>query len=199
MPISHKEFDEDRLAVEDIRPHLRGSIRVLDDLGYASELEREILRRLIEGRRTTTELVELIYGTPRDEDGFHADYMKARRAVRRLENKGFVTTNLLGRDKPYRLTTYGLETLYALAQIGARPNGQKEPTAPPRLPGRGLVDRWDLVVYALTLFTGILALFFATQSTQPGEAIRVFLPSGLFLMLLGASLTRMLMTMRRVL
>ncbi len=73
---------------DEIRASLRSSVKALGDLGFGTELQREILRRIIDGRRTITELVELIYGTSRDDQGFKADFMKVSRAIRRLESRG---------------------------------------------------------------------------------------------------------------
>ncbi len=172
-------------SAEDIRNSLRGSVKVLADLGFGSELQREILRRLIEGRRTITEVVELIFHTSRSDAGFHADFMKVSRAMRRLENRGFVATNIFGRDKPYRLTTHALETLYYLGQPGeAR---------------QRLVQKRDVTVYVSTLMAGAAILASIWNSPKLPEPVWVFLPASFFLILVGISLCRMASMMRRVL
>lgn len=160
-------------------------MKVLTDLGFGSELQREILRRLIEGRRTITEVVELIYHTSRNDASFHADFMKVSRAMRRLEQRGFVATNLFGRDKPYRLTTHALETLYYLGQSGEV--------------RQRLVQKGDTAVYVSTLLAGAATLAFIWNSPKLPEPVWVFLPSGLFLILVGVSLCRMASMMRRIL
>jgi hypothetical protein len=77
-------------------------VKALGDLGFGTELQREMLRRIIDGRRTITELVELICGTSRDDQGFKADFMKVSRAIRRLESRGLIATRLFVRRGPLR-------------------------------------------------------------------------------------------------
>lgn len=170
---------------EGIKESLKSSVKVLADLGLGSDLEREVLRRLIDGRMTATELVELIYHASRSDAGFHAEYMKVKRAVRRLENRGLVATKLFGRDKPYRLTVYALETLYNLGQSG-RPSGR-------------LIPRTDLVVHISTLLAGGATLAVIWAGPQLPQPMWVFSPAALFLVFLGVSLCRISNLMRRVL
>lgn len=99
--------------------------RLLADIGKlrrleVSILEAEILRRLTDGRKTAFELIDAIYGLRRGDKGFNSARLKVRRALRSLERRGFVSTNLFGREKPYRLTRYGVAVLLpgAIAQNG---------------------------------------------------------------------------------
>lgn len=163
---------------------LDDSVRALRELGLGSDLQTEMLRHLLHGPRTMTELVELIYGVSRDGEDFSADYMKIRRAIRKLENKGLLSTKIFGRDKPYRLTRYAIEKLYHLA----RPNGQ---------PGE-LVSRSDLAVHASTLVSGLATLLLTWQALGEPHPVIVVIISGIFFYLLGISSNRILGLIRRI-
>ena len=163
---------------------LEDSVRALGDLGLGSDLQNEMLRHLIHGPRTMTELVELIYGVSRDGEDFHADYMKVRRAVRKLENKGLISTRVFGRDKPYRLTPYAIERLYHLA----RPDGGDV----------GLMSRGDMTIHVSTLTTGLVTLILTWQALGEPSPVLIVLFSGVFFYLLGASSSKILGLMRRI-
>jgi hypothetical protein len=168
--------DRDDLR-EETSTRLWESIKILRDLGLASEPESEVLRCLIDGPRNITELVDIIYGATRNTPGFGADYMKISRVIRRLENKGLVSTRILGRDKPYKLTPYALEKLYFLGRPGES--------------AQGLVGFVDLLAYLITLGSGT-AMIFLQQSPWLGVVFGAFLYS------LGISTCRIVRMLRRL-
>jgi hypothetical protein len=149
-----------------------------------SLLEAEILARLIDGRRSSGELVLEIFGTARGSSGYVADYYKIRRAVKSLERRGYVSSPLLGKEKPLRLTNHGVASL---VRIGPEAH-------PPRV-----FPVPDLALYASSI---LLALATGLVSGNPaGLAGWSWVPkllSGLFLVSIGASLVRMVETLRRV-
>lgn len=153
------------------------SVKILVEMGLASELESEILRALIDGPRNTTELVEIIYGSTRNVPGFGVDYMKLSRAMRRLEGSGLVATRILGRDRPYRLTPYALEKLYFLGRPGEA--------------AQRLVGSFDILIYLVTLSSG-LGMVLLQESPWIGAAF------GLFLYALGISTCRIYRMLRRL-
>ncbi len=179
MELSPREGPQDEMGsvIED-------SVRALGALGLGSELHTEMLRHLIHGPRTITELVELVYGVSRNGQSFPADYMKIRRAVRKLESRGLVSTRVFGRDKPYRLTRHAIERLYHLA----RPNGRTE----------RLMSRSDLAIHASTLATGLVTLLMVWEATGEPRPVWIVLFSGVFFYLLGLSSGRILGLLRRI-
>jgi hypothetical protein len=110
--------------------------------------------------------------------------MKVRRAVRKLENRGLISTRILGRDKPYRLTPYAIERLYHLA----RPDGGDV----------GLMSKGDMALYVSTLTTGLVTFFLTWQALGKPSPVLVVLFSGIFFYLLGVSSSKILGLLRRI-
>jgi hypothetical protein len=95
------------------RKRVLTSVRKLRQIKL-SLLQAEVIDRLIDGRRTATELVlEIFASRPRDED-FEAYYSRVRRDLRDLERRGYASTGLFGRDRPYRITPYGAAVLLSI-------------------------------------------------------------------------------------
>jgi len=126
---------------QSFRDRLRKSVRLLGDLEPRSETQISVVESLLDGPKTIAELTEEIFGT---DSADQASYMKVRRAVRALGSKGYVSTRLLGKPKPYRLTLYAREML-----------GSLEPGLPPFR----LLAPWDILLHGATLVVAtILAL-----------------------------------------
>jgi len=167
------------------------AIRLADDLVHSIKefrglklgmLEVEVLARLVDGRRTSNELVLEIYGTGRDRSGFIADYNRVRRALKNLERRGLVSAPILSKEKPYRLTQHGIASL---TRIG----GTKWPS-PMIIP---LKDR--------ALYLCSIALAIGTVAISRGEILSNPLDSylaSLLLVSVGGSVVRLLETVRRV-
>jgi hypothetical protein len=100
----------DNDKVRDLQEKVLADVRKLRkiDLGI---LEAEILGSLIDGRKNISELVEHIYGISPSGEGYNASRLRVRRALRHLEKRGIVSTQILGRDKPYRITQHGIGVL----------------------------------------------------------------------------------------
>ena len=146
-----------------------------------SVLEVEVLARLVGVRRTTAELVEEIYGTASTDEGYRADYYRVRRATRSLEEKGFISAPLFGRDKPFHLTRYAVSVLTG---IGVDKDSKRE----------GVLGWKDGFLLGLTLVIASLSVVYA-QSTLSWT---LFLP-GLMLFLSGISVCKLSMVARSVL
>ena len=95
-----------------------GSIdrRAMEHMDIVRPLEAEILSNLSEGRRTATELCESIYNVERSSSSFHTYYMKVSRAVKELQRRGYVSTRVFGRDKPYALTPFAAARMMNLGR-----------------------------------------------------------------------------------
>ena len=106
------------------------------------EVEIEIFRHLLRGRRSVPELVELIFSTDRGSEHFHSQYMKLWRAIREMEARGLVSAPILGRDKSYHLTRHGYAVLGSMGQLDSS----------------GVLSRTDLLLFSLTVLIGLLAL-----------------------------------------
>lgn len=141
-------------------------------------LQAEIIHRLIESRKTTTELASEIYGVEPEDDQFQRRYARLRRSLKDLEIKGYATTNLLGREKHYRLTRNGIAMLLdALPEMGKS----------------RLVGRWNWGVFIATICSAILLLSLR-QSTEP----MLFVLFATFFILLGMSLSALGRILRKV-
>jgi len=105
------------LGARDTMERLDHLAKALDSLEVDGSLQDQILEELVEGSRTVGELVEVLYGVRRSDPGFSTSYMKVRRAVKRLEGRGYVSVPVLGKEKPCRLTRLGSR---AIAEIPRR-------------------------------------------------------------------------------
>jgi len=170
-------------GIEDLRIKVKEGVSKLRGLEVGNELSVEILSRLAEGRRTASELVEEIYQVRSSDEGFYSSYARVRREIRRLESKGLVSTNVLGRNRPYRLTDLAVINL---ARIGGE--SKQMPVLPPI----------DILIYLATA-ASLIPLLFGSMGRfiDPSEMVTLGL-FGLFCLLLGASLTRFFQTLRRV-
>jgi len=141
-------------------------------------LQAEIIDRLMESRKTTTELVSEIYAVEPGDDQFQKRYARMRRSLKDLEIKGYATTNLLGREKHYRLTRNGVAMLLdALPEMGRS----------------RLVGGWDWGIFIATICSAILLLSLR-QSTEP----MLFVLFAAFFSLLGMSLSALGRILRKV-
>ena len=154
-----------------------GSLRHLE----LSLLEVEILSRLMEGRRTRNELVEEIFQQQKGGPDYVASYTKIRRGLEDLEGKGFVTTPVFGKEKPYRITSYGMQKVVSVSPDIKQPR---------------LVERIDPVIYAACLIAGFATYYVAGSVSDPAR-IMALLPASFFI-LLGFSLARIWDTLRKV-
>ena len=174
--------NQDRSDIEDLQKRVREGLSRLKGLDTGEELGVEILSRLVEGRKTATEIVQLIYGLRSDDQGFKTTYGRVMREIRNLESKGLVSRRLLGRDKPYRLTNYAVANL---ARIGG--DNQQSP----------LVPWFDLTIYTATI---ILTLTVASRTAgwlDLMESTHVIVFATLCF-LLGASCVELIRTLGRV-
>ncbi len=161
------------MTEDDLNDRLKKSVRTLGELEARSDLEIAIVQALLDGPRTVAELSRIILGP--EPRGHQANYMKVKRSVQALESKGYLSTGILGKPKPYRLTPYAREKLGSLA------SGE--------LPTTRLMSIWDLGLYAITVFLASMTAF--------GEYDRYWIPT-FFVYLAGASSIRLLQTLRRI-
>jgi len=160
-------------------------LRTVDDLhrlGISDVLQARILACLFDGRRTVAELVEELYGCRNPDPGYMSAYSKTRRGIRELESKGYVATRMLGRDKPYRLTSYAISRLSGLASEDMSIR---------------LVPWKDIAIHTVSL----ILLFFAIGILIGSfELIDPYLVSfyAAFFTMTGVSVTRLVETVSRV-
>jgi hypothetical protein len=137
----------DDLAPERGDPSVGTGNWSLEGMDVYKPLEDDILRQLTKGRRTVSELTEIIYGVDRQNVEYYAYYMKITRAMKALQRRGYVVSNIFGRDKPYRLTPYA-----AVKMIDVE------------LLGKGLISPLDALTYIVTAALGLLNIVMAGQS-----------------------------------
>ena len=143
-------------------------VQDLKILGVKPGVEIEIVRALLRGRRTVPELVEMIFNIDNSSAEFHAYYMRIWRSVRELEAKGLVSGPILGRDKAYRLTGYGLGVL-----LGLISKGEDRP--------KGIFLEVEIALFVLTFAIGILMVLVPVGTNLMGA---------FFVFMLGASTSR---------
>ena len=100
-----------------MRKEVGRQARQIRESNLRSPLEIEIVSLLIEGRRTARELTEEIYDTG---SGGHlaVEYARVRRCLKGLEARGYVAAaTIFGRERPYRLTRFGVSRLLDLAGL----------------------------------------------------------------------------------
>ena len=170
-------------GVDELGRRVRQGVSKLRGLEVGGQLEVEILSQLVDGKKTIAEVVELIYGLERCEEGFNSCYTRAWRATKRLESKGLVSTRIFGKEKPYRLTNLAIMNL---AKIGGE---EKQIT---------IVSRSDLIFYLVTIAVAAPIASLGTgwfELTDPSIAALF----ACFYYLLGVSTSRIIQTLRKVL
>jgi len=168
--------------IDTLKTRVKEGVSRLKGLDVGDVLPIEILSQLVDGRKSAAEIVELVYGLKKGDEGFKSCYSKVARTIRGLESKGLVSRRLFGRNKPYRLTQHAITNL---ARIG----GEEKQLA--------LVPRTDLVVYIGTL---AMAMPFALRAVGSlvltGEITTWLFPC--FCFSLGICFIEVLRTLRRV-
>lgn len=171
MPVN-----DDRFA--HLRKEVLGSVKKFRHIDL-DMLQVEIISRLLEGRRTATELVIEIYEIEPGQPEYPARYASVRRSLKDLENRGYASTNLLGRDKPYRLSNYGIAILCSII-----PENDELPR---------IVGKKEFALLGLTGMTAIMLILLRNS----GEIV-VFTSFAAFFTLFGLSLRTFLVIMGRV-
>jgi len=152
----------------------------LKRISITSVLEAEILTYLVEGRRTVGELTDQIFGLKRMDPSYHTYYMKVRRTIRDLQRKGYVATNLFGKEKPYRLTPHAVA---AMMDVGDRS---------PRV-----IPMPDRVIYGGTVGLGLANILLAGFSRFLSRPYMILVYT-MFVFLTGYSFSRLTVAFRKV-
>jgi hypothetical protein len=145
-----------------------------------STLETAVLENLAERRKTTEELVELIYLVTKEQESYPTYYMRVRRAAKKLQSRGLISAPLFGQTKPYRMTKHASEKLMA---IGTRRENI------PMIPTRD----WALYI----LLAAVTGLTWVTTRMETSQNI-VFSLSVAMIFLAGFASSRVVDTVRRV-
>jgi len=165
------------------RDRLRRSLVDLKALEVDSLLQAQIIAELMDGPRSSMELVERILSplpdVPRERE---ACYARVRRAVKNLRAKGYVATSLIRKNSPHRLTRFAVARLLQIAS-GTEPEG--------------LLTRVDAVLIALSVALGLLGLGRHFSVFQTGDLVTASLFSSFFLVS-GSSLTRLFESLHKV-
>jgi hypothetical protein len=178
QPVQNESSDH---GGEDLRKKVITEIRRLRELKVTA-LESEILNNLLGGRKTAVELVDHIFGSTRNEPGFHAEYLRVLRALKGLEKRGLVSTRLFGREKPYRLTNHGIAIIASIVPDNPRPK---------------VVAKQEFLLLVATALLGIFALWYARGIGEPISMATLTLFAGFFV-LIGVSASVFLRVLMRV-
>ncbi len=171
-------------ALLDLESKIGQSTRELMRAELDNEIQASIVRELLYGERTLTELVEAIYSLSQGDEGYRTSYTRIRRDARDLEARGFVSRRLFGRDKPYHLTQLAVVKLTRIANT--RSSWSSE-----------LVPKEDVVLYtaALCLLASYLVI---SRGAAVGSELVLLLFFSLSLFCGGMAFLRFLETLRRV-
>jgi DNA-binding MarR family transcriptional regulator len=158
--------------LDDAFKEISHTTRKLTHLGL-TPIQTEVLKEIVDGNRTLSELTLAIYQSRYTDDKFQTYHSRIKRAVRSLERRGFVSKKrILGRDKPYGLTQHGIAKIASIA---------------PGISDPAVFEVWDMVVFPVTFLLALAAwLTFEPAITN------------LFSLLLGISIVRAARLVRRV-
>ncbi len=71
----------------------------------------QIVRELLNGRRTVAELVEALFALRQGDEGYLAQYYQIDKELKLMGSRGLVSRRPFGRDKPYALTQHAVARL----------------------------------------------------------------------------------------
>ena len=180
-PQMDEQGPERNRGLSSFREEILRTSRSVRDASLRGSLEAEVVSSLIDGEKTVTELVEMIFPVRSDDPDFNTHYMRVWRATQDLASNGYVVKRLFGRERPYRLTRYGVERLFSGSGTG-RP---------------GLVAWIDISLYMATiLFASLLLVIHIMASATGNMILSVINPA--FFFLLGVSSLRMIQTFVKV-
>jgi hypothetical protein len=168
--------------VDELPARIKSGITRLRGLDIGDEITVEILGNLVDGKKTVAEIVERVYGLNSQDGGYFSAYSRIRRGIRRLESKGLVSTGILGREKPYRLTDLAMINL---ARIGG---GDKQ---------MSVLSARDVLSYLVTLVLSLPLILVVLQWIEFSEPILVSI-FGCFCFLFGISFSRLIQSIGRV-
>ncbi len=162
------------------KERIRQDMERIESLGFTAPLEARIIAHLLDCPRSPAELAELVYD--REEDTVpHREYMRVSRALGNLESRGYVSRNMFGSPKPYKLTKHAISMLMG--------TGRSHPSGP--------ITRWDVSLYSstviLTALTALASMGFLLV-TRPSFTV-LYTAS---LILSGMCATRLIQTVRSV-
>ncbi len=178
-----KGEDDPGEVLAEARDRLRRSLLDLRSLEVGSVLQAQIIAELIDGPRTSMELVERILAPlPDDPREREACYARVRRAVKNLRARGYVATSLIRKNSPHRLTQFAIARLLQVA-------GGLKPEA--------LVSRVDLALIGVSVALGLFGLGRYFSLFDTGELVTAILFSSFF-MVSGSSLTRLIEALHKV-
>jgi hypothetical protein len=163
-----------------IRSAMLKDLSYLKVLGVDTVLETEIIVRLLDGRKTAGELVESIFSRGNDDPDFHQYYMRVCRCLKGLESKGYVSRQLFGSRKPFRLTRHAIDLL-----LKQDPGSEK-----------GLVRFPDLALYIVTFLAAVCTIIAESGATSLPRSQFMVLYT-VFAVLAGMSILKFLETVRK--
>ncbi len=173
-------------ALADLESQISRSMKTLMEGELRDLAQVTIVRELLSGSRTSSELVEVVYGVRRGDEGFQSYYTKIRREIADLESRGFVSRRLLGRHRPYRLTQLAVARLTSMANL--------QPTW-----STSLVPLLDRVVYLAALGLATVCALASTKALDIPRGPYFLLLLSAALLTTGVAFTRFVETLRRVL
>jgi hypothetical protein len=175
-----KDSTEER--IKRLQERVLADIRKFREL-HLTILEAEIMDHLIDGQKNAVELVEHIYGLQPNDTGYNAGRLKVRRALTSLEKKGFISTRMFGRDKPYRITQHGMSILANMSPETDRPK---------------IVSNPEVGLFITTLICGLAMLFYSEGIIGNPVYLSALGIFAFFFLLLGFSLAVFFQILRRV-
>jgi hypothetical protein len=186
MEVDEGEAEEEarRVVLVDAKHRIRKSLSHLQSLEIDSLLQAEIIVELIDGPRSSAELVEhVLHAGKEDARQYEACYARVRRAVKNLGARGYVATSILRRDAPHRLTRYAIARL---ADIGGGGHEREK-----------LVTPVDYGLASGSVAAGLLGLVIHLGQIELGDLLTGSIFAAFFFAS-GAALSRLASTLRKV-
>jgi hypothetical protein len=186
MEVDEGEADEEarRVVLVDAKHRIRKSLGHLQSLEIDSLLQAEIIAELIDGPRSSAELVErILHAGKEDARHYEACYARVRRALKNLGANGYVATSILRRDAPHRLTRYAIARL---ADIGGGGHETEK-----------LVTPVDYGLTSGSVAAGLIGLIVHLGYLELADLLTGSL-FAVFFFVSGAALSRLALTLRKV-
>ena len=112
---------QDDQRIDELLGQVSRTARKLSHLRL-NTVQVEILRELMSGQRTISELTLGVYKSRYTDEGYETYHSRIIRAVKSLERRGYISKKrLLGRDRPYGLTRHGVACIASIAPKMAEP------------------------------------------------------------------------------
>jgi hypothetical protein len=180
VTVDHEELSQ---SLFELQNTMRRAMEELAKGELTSMVQVQIVRELLNGRRTVAELAEALFGLRQGDEGYLAQYYQIDKELRLMGSRGLVSRRPFGRDKPYALTQHAVARLTMMGSV--------KRSLPPKAVSVG-----DLALYGLVMVLGVVGAWFATGGL--GTDVPILVIAFAFMFAGGAAFCRFVETILRV-